>query len=63
MKVPANYNLEMMKQEFLKYEEARKSGNYNMIMDANQVMADYGIGRANYLYIITNYSTLAEKYL
>ena len=63
MKVPSNYYSEMLKQEFLKYEEARKSGKYNMMMDMNCVIAEYGIGYKNYIYIINNYSTLAEKYL
>ncbi len=53
----------MIKKSFLKYEEARKSGKYNMIMDMNRVIADYGISFHDYIYIINNYSKLAEKYL
>lgn len=63
MKVPAGYYDEMLKQEFLKYEEARQSGKYNMVMDMNRVLAEYGIGYKNYIYIIQNYSQLAKKYL
>ena len=63
MKLPKNYYSEMLKQEFLKYEEARKSGKYNMIMDMNKVISEYGIGFRNYIYIINNYSSLANKYL
>lgn len=63
MKLPKNYYSEMLKQEFLKYEEARKSGKYNMIMDMNKVISEYGIGFKNYIYIINNYSSLANKYL
>lgn len=63
MKVPAGYYSEMLKQEFLKYEEARKSGKYNMIMDMNRVLAEYGIGYRNYIYIMENYNKLAAKYL
>ena len=63
MKVPKNYYSEMLKQEFLKYEEARKSGKYNMVMDMNKVLAEYGIGFKNYIYIINNYSELSKKYL
>ena len=63
MKLPKGYYSEMLKNEFLKYEEARKSGKYNMIMDMNKVIAEYGIGYKNYIYIIKNYSTLANKYL
>jgi len=63
MEVPANYYSRLLKQEFLKYEEARKSGKYNMVMDMNKVIAEYGIGFKDYIYIINNYSKLAEKYL
>lgn len=63
MKVPKNYYLEMLRQDFLKYEEARKSGKYNMIMDMNKVLAEYGISFKNYIYILSNYSELSNKYL
>ena len=63
MKVPVNYYSKLLKQEFLKYEEVRKSGKYNMIIDMNKVIAEYGIGFKNYIYIINNYSKLVEKYL
>lgn len=63
MKVPSNYYSEMLKQEFIKYEEARKSGKYNMIMDMNKVIAEYSISFKDYIYIINNYSKLAKKYL
>lgn len=53
----------MLKKNFLKYEEARKSGNYNMVIDMNRVIAEYGISFHDYIYIIKNYSKLAEKYL
>ena len=63
MQVPVNYYSRLLKQEFLKYEEVRKLGKYNMIMDMNKVIAEYGIGFKDYIYIINNYSKLAEKYL
>lgn len=63
MKVPKNYYSEMLRQDFLKYEEARKSGKYNMIMDMNKVLAEYGISFKNYIYILNNYSELSNKYL
>lgn len=63
MKVPKNYYSEMLRQDFLKYEEARKSGKYNMIMDMNKVLAEYGISFNNYIYIFSNYSELSNKYL
>jgi len=63
MKISKNYYSEMLKQEFMKYEEARQSGKYNMVMEMNNVIAEYGIGYRNYIYILNNYSELAKKYL
>ena len=63
MKVPKNYYSEMLRQDFLKYEEVRKSGKYNMVMDMNKVLAKYGISFKNYIYILRNYSELSNKYL
>ena len=63
MKVPKNYYSEMLRQDFLKYEEVRKSGKYNMVMDMNKVLAKYGISFNNYIYILINYSELSNKYL
>ena len=63
MKVPKNYYSEMLRQDFLKYEEARKSGKYNIVMNMNKVLAKYGISFNNYIYILSNYSELSNKYL
>lgn len=41
--------------DFLNYEKAQLSGEYNMIMDAHQVMEDYGIDQNIYWDIIENY--------
>lgn len=49
--------------DFLAYEEARKSGKYNMVLDAYAVMKDYGIEKSVYINIITNYGKYAQKYL
>ena len=53
----------MLRQNFLKYEEVRKAGKYNMVMDMNKVLAKYGISFKNYIYILSNYSELSNKYL
>lgn len=55
--------MNMNKETFLNFEEARSSGKFNMIMDAKQVMSIYGISKEDYIYIITNYPSLAKKYL
>lgn len=52
-----------LRNSFLKYEEARQSGKYNMIMDSSKVMYEYGINFHDYYYIIHNYDTLAKTYL
>ena len=50
--------------DFISYEEARKSGKYNMIMDMEDVIKDYNItSYQNYIYIIHNYTKLSHKYL
>ena len=41
-----------LRNSFLKYEEARKTGKYNMIMDSSKVMYEYGINFHDYYYII-----------
>lgn len=51
------------KEDFLSYEEARLSGEFNMVMDAHRVMSIYGIEKDIYWEIIRNYSELAKKYL
>lgn len=49
--------------EFLKYEAARRSDKFNMIIDAEEVMKRYNIQMKVYWYIIKNYSELNTKYL
>ncbi len=49
--------------DFLNYEEARLSGEYNMVMDAHQVMHDYGISKDDYWDIIRNYDTYYKKWI
>lgn len=50
------------KEMFEKYEEIRSSGKYNMITDANLVMAEMDIEPVLYYYIVMNYSLLKDKY-
>lgn len=51
------------KKTFLKYENVRQSGKYNMIMDMNKVMYETGINYHDYIDIIKNYSTYYNKYI
>ena len=50
------------KEQFLKYEEIRNEGNYNMIMDAYIVMQITGLTKDEYFDIIKNYSEYYKKY-
>lgn len=50
------------KEMFLKYEEIRNDGMYNMIMDADSVMDIMGIGKAEYYDIIRNYNEYWNKF-
>lgn len=52
-----------LRNSFLKYEEARKTGKYNMIMDSSKVMYEYGINFHDYYYIIYNYDSLSKLYI
>lgn len=49
--------------DFLAYEEARQSGAYNMITEANLVMFDYTIHPDIYWEIVKNYSMYHEKFI
>lgn len=51
------------KTDFLSYEEARKSGEFNMVMDAHQVMSIYGIEKNIYWEIIRNYKNYYNKFI
>ena len=51
------------RKDFLTYEEARQSGVYNMITEANSVMFDYDIHPDIYWEIVKNYSTYRKKYM
>lgn len=52
-----------LRNSFFKYEEARKTGKYHMIMDSSKVMYEYGINFHDYYYIIYNYDKLSKQYL
>lgn len=51
------------KEEFLKYEKVRRSGKYNMIMDADAAWKAAGLVCCQYFDIIKNYSTYYNKYI
>lgn len=50
------------KEDFLSYYEAQMSGEFNMVMDAHQVMHEYGIDKNTYWEIIRNYNKYYNKY-
>jgi len=51
------------KADFQSYYAAQMSGMYNMIMDANQVMSTYCIGKDIYLEIIRNYKKYYNEFI
>ena len=51
------------KENFLNYEKARLSGEYNMFMDATQVMNDYNIPADAYKDILLHYSDYYRKWI
>lgn len=51
------------KETFLKYENARVSGKYNMIMDAATVCITYDISIEDYIDIIKNYNIYYNQYI
>ena len=51
------------KLDFLSYYEAQMSGEFNMVMDAHRVMAEYGIENDTYWEIIRNYKKYYNKYV
>lgn len=51
------------KDKFLKYYNVQKSGKYNMIMDAAQVMQETHLTKTEYMEIIKNYSVYKTKFV
>lgn len=47
-------------EKFNKYEKVRKSGKYNMFDYRAQL--ESGLSKEDYLYVMSNYSDLKEKY-
>ena len=52
-----------MEEKFLRYEEVRKSGQFNMIMEANKAMDYANLNEDDYWDIIKNYSKYREMFL
>lgn len=51
------------KEDFLSYYEAQMSGEFNMVMDANQVMNLYSIEKDTYWEIIRNYGKYYTEFI
>lgn len=47
---------------FRRYEEVRKSGKYNMIMDSVKAAKAAKLTSKQYKYVITHYNQLKEAY-
>lgn len=55
--------ISQMEDKFLRYEEVRKSGEFNMITEANQAMDYANLNEDDYWDIIQNYSEYKEMFL
>lgn len=55
------YN-EKDKSDFVNYERIRRSGKFNMIVDASIIANKMGISNSRYIWIINNYSELNRLY-
>lgn len=51
------------KDEFLKFEEIRSCGKYDMVMDSGEIIIKMKITPKQYFYIIEHYNELANKFL
>ena len=51
------------KTDFLSYYEAQMSGEFNMVMDAHQVMHEFGIESDIYWEIIRNYNKYYNEFI
>ena len=55
--------ISQMEDKFLRYEEVRKSGEFNMITEASQAMDYANLNEDDYWDIIKNYSEYKEMFL
>lgn len=55
--------ISQMEDKFLRYEEVRKSGEFNMITEAYQAMDYANLSEDDYWDIIKNYSEYKEMFL
>ncbi len=56
-------NIEITKGQFQQYEKVRRSGKYNMIMDADQAIKATGLPQKVYWKIIDDYTELSEQFV
>lgn len=54
---------EITRDEFEAYEKVRRSGKFNMIMEATDAADAAGLDRDRYMLVIKNYTSLAQVYL
>ena len=55
-------SVQITKKDFLKYKEARMSGDYNMFMDARDVMDKINLNKDQYFKILQEYSKLDKAW-
>ena len=55
-------SVQITRKDFLKYKEAQMSGDYNMFMDARDVMDKTGLNKDQYFKILQEYSKLDKEW-
>ena len=55
-------SVQITRKDFLKYKRVRKSGKYNMFMDAKDVMGETGLSKDQYFKILQEYSKLDKEW-
>lgn len=54
---------DILRNEFISYENLRQSGECNMILDAGMAMESTGLDEETYWYIVDHYAELYSKFL
>jgi len=55
-------SVQITRKDFLEYKRVRKSGKYNMFMDAKAVMDEIDLTKEQYFKILQEYSKLDEAW-
>jgi hypothetical protein len=60
MKTSRSFELGNMTEAWMRYEEVRASGRYNMVMNARDAMAEAMLEEDEYFFVLKNYGALKK---